>query len=143
MTASDWLRRALLVTAALGAGAVGLGATASSRTDELQSFWSQFRMAALSGDEHRVALLTRFPLQVKGVTDDEVRTVGRAGFAKTWVAVLKGDTGQAAEPLSEQSLIRRTPHWPGNPADVEQCLMTICFSKTPAGWRLTRVYVGD
>ena len=143
MIVFDRLRRVLLVTAALGAGALGLGATASSRADELQGFWSQFRTAALSGDAHRVELLTRFPLQVKGVTDDEVRAVDRAGFAKTWAAVLRGDTGQAVEPVSERSLIQRTPRWLGNPADVEHCLATMCFSKTSAGWRLTRVYVGD
>ena len=143
MTGFDRLARSLLVTAALGAGAMGFGGTASSRPDELQSFWSQFRTAALSGDEHRVELLTRFPLQVKGVTDDEVRAVGRAAFAKTWAAVLKGDTGQAAEPVSERSLIQKTPRWPGKAADGDHCLATICFSNTPEGWRLTRVYTSE
>ena len=143
MIGADRVWRALLVAVALGTGAMTLGARAPSRADELQSFWSQFRTAALSGDEHRVEALTRFPLQTKGVTDDEVRTVSRARFTKAWAAVLKGDAGQAAEPASERSLIQKTTRWPGNPADTEQCLATICFSKTTAGWRLSRVYIAD
>ena len=142
-TKQDRLWRVRLVTAAMGAGVLGLAAVAPSRADDLQSFWSQFRMAALSGDEHRIEALTRFPVQAMGVTDDEVRTVGRAGFAKTWAAVLKADTGQVAAPASERSLIEKTLRWPGKPADAEQCLATICFARTAAGWRLVKVYVGD
>jgi hypothetical protein len=57
--------------------------------DSAQTFWASFRQAALANDISKVASMTRFPFELRGVSDsDPVQRLSRGQFPDAWKRLL-------------------------------------------------------
>jgi hypothetical protein len=114
-------------------------------TKDFRTFWDAFRNAVLHDDSARAADLTKFPLEVRGETDDEPPThVGREQFDATLHKLLMQDSGARPEGetvgrfLAREDAVDSSSLEPdGNAARVGDFV----FERGPKGWQLVRVYL--
>jgi hypothetical protein len=110
-----------------------------------QSYWSEFRVAAISGDTDKVAAMTEFPFETKGETDsDPVVKHSRQAFLRLWSKLLASDAGEL-KPTSMRQLIDRTTAVPEKSikGGAQARVGNFLFLKRQVGWRFTRAYLGD
>jgi hypothetical protein len=77
---------------------------------QLQSFWSEFRSAVLSNDQHKIIQMTRFPFRTRGTLDtDPTKAYDRKAFAAIFNQLLDEDAGTGPNPKPMRDLVRETP----------------------------------
>lgn len=119
----------------------------AAQAQEAAVFWRSFRQAVLHGQRKQLLAMTRLPLLVQGVTDDQApRRVGKTKLASTLAALLKQEVYpvHAADdrPHTLSALIEATPdllpsHWT-TPQQLR--IESLAFAKGPSGWKLVTVY---
>lgn len=116
-------------------------------------FWTHFREAALAGDYAGLAKRTRFPLQSRGMMDEQpVVTYTEAEFEKLFGLFLKTPTGLNANNFDETQLdyIKANPtlkfsetKLPMMQGNKTAAVTSMEFENTPQGWKLTFLYLTD
>ncbi len=119
----------------------------AAQAQEAASFWRTFRQALLQGQRKPLEAMTRLPLVVKGVTDDQApRRVGKSQLTSTLAALLNQQVypahGEDDRPQSLRQLLEATPtllpqHWT-TPQQLR--VESLAFSKGKTGWKLVTVY---
>jgi hypothetical protein len=126
-------------------GAVCRAARANSKG--LQSFWNQFRHAALTGDYDQIAATVRFPLTVADLVDESSqRHVGRASFDKTFQRFLASDAGTDVTETSMHDFIARTPCLADeelNAAGDSAQVARMVFVHSGSRWLLSEIFLSD
>lgn len=114
---------------------------------EAQLFWRNFRQALLEGHKQKLASMTRLPLVVRGLTDDQPsRRVGKSKLVSTLKTVLAQEVypthaaNDSPQPL--RKLVEMTPVWqPMHWSSAKQVrLESLAFAKDASGWKLVTVY---
>lgn len=131
-----------------GAVTTASGKQASAdQVREAAQFWRDFRQALLKGNGQQLERMTRLPLVVKGVTDDQApRRVGKGKLTATLNTLLGQEIYPAhavtdrAQPL--RHIVENTPelqprHW-SSPQQVR--VESLAFAKDKSGWKLVTVY---
>lgn len=135
------MSRALLLPLLIAAASC-VDATNAGGATTFQTFWSEFRTAALSKDAGRVAALTQFPFKTKGTLDSgPVRTYDAEAFRALLPKLLETDSGLSAEPETMLRYIEKktTASADGDSARVG----SFRFEKTGGKWRFTQAYVEE
>jgi hypothetical protein len=119
----------------------------ATQAREAALYWRNFRQALLQGQNQLLVGMTRLPLVVKGVTDDQApRRVGQGKLGKTLAELLKQEVypvhATDDRPQSLRHLIEATPellprHWT-TPQQLR--VENLAFAKGKTGWKLVTVY---
>ena len=119
----------------------------AAQAREAALYWRNFRQALLQGQSQLLVGMTRLPLVVKGVTDDQApRRVGQGKLGKTLAELLKQEVYpvHAADdrPQTLRQLVESTPellpkHWT-TPQQLR--VESLAFAKGKSGWKLVTVY---
>lgn len=120
---------------------------------DFPSFWTKFREAAVAGDFPRLAKHTRFPLQTRGMMDEQpVVTYAENEFEKLFGLFLKTPTGLNANNFDETQLdyIKANPtltfsenKLPIMHDNKTAAVVSMEFENTAEGWKLTFLYLTD
>jgi hypothetical protein len=124
--------------------------SASESNTSAQSFWTSFRQAVSEGSRTKAAQLTRFPLEVRGVSDDDpVVKCDRACFDSTYeklvnqkVYLPKGDDvveKTMRQLILDQPTLRKADQSGQSSFRFQQ----FQFELTTAGWRLVTAYLEE
>ncbi|BBA34877.1 hypothetical protein sS8_2933 [Methylocaldum marinum] len=127
------------------------GACAAEVPDpELQAFWTQFRQAVLARNKNKVAAMTQFPFEVRGVVDSSpVKHYNRKGFFDIYerLMVQRTDILSGNQFISKSmiELIEENPEIP--PKDVltenQMRFEDFVFERVRGRWRFTRAYLEE
>lgn len=119
----------------------------AAQAREAALYWRQFRQALLQGQNQLLVGMTRLPLVVKGVTDEQApRRVGQGKLRKTLAELLKQEVypvhATDDRPQTLRHLIEATPellprHWT-TPQQLR--VENLAFAKGKTGWKLVTVY---
>jgi hypothetical protein len=116
--------------------ATGFAHSRPLHSQDFDDFWRVFRKTALEKDWRKLAVMTRFPLTVKGILDrDPVRLVDKREFANVFDEFLRQGVFSENEELE---FIRKTTAIPkqiGESLD-ERRVGDMVFKKTDRGWLL-------
>lgn len=120
---------------------------------DFATFWTKFREAAVAGNFAEVAKRTRFPLQTRGMMDEQpVVTYAENEFEKLFGLFLKTPTGLNANNFDETQLdyIKANPiltfsesKLPMMHDNKTAAVVSMEFENTAEGWKLTFLYVTD
>lgn len=115
---------------------------------DFQLFWQEFREASLADDYATLASLTKFPLQVKGLSDGQLAASYNANeFRKIFPQLLTQVVYQYQDGnLTETTLkkiIRKKEKITASPKETEIRVDQIKFKLIDGKWFLTRAYLGQ
>jgi hypothetical protein len=86
---------------------LGCSNPAPEPAPSFETFWMEFRTAALARDAARIVPLTRFPFETKGVLDDAAKQNDETAFRALFPRLLEQDVGLSAEPESMLNYMQR------------------------------------
>ncbi|HWV16529.1 MAG TPA: hypothetical protein VN030_13940 [Cellvibrio sp.] len=122
--------------------------SAPLKHSDFQLFWQEFREASLADDYATLASLTKFPLQVKGLSDEPLAANYKANeFKKIFPQLLTQVVYQYQDgKLTETTLkevIRKKEKIAASPKETEIRVDQIKFKLIDGKWFLTRAYIGQ
>jgi hypothetical protein len=129
---------------------VTVAASAGGTQQEENAFWRDFRNAVLTGNNAQLVSMTRFPLTVRGVSDnDPVKHVGKKAFPGVFrrilvqpVTIVSGDnfvTETMLEILQKKEQLQPRDYLTREQIRVEQLL----FQRINGRWLLTTAYLEE
>jgi hypothetical protein len=129
---------------------VTVAGSAEGTQQEGNVFWRDFRNAILTENNAQLVSMTRFPLTVRGVSDnDTVKHVGKKAFPGVFrrilaqpVTVVSGDnfvTTTMLEILLKKGQLQPRDYLTGEQIRVEQLL----FHRINGRWLLTTAYLEE
>lgn len=130
----------------LGLGfALGMATCTLAAERTAQEAWSAFRDFVLRDNEKAILAMTRFPLPVKGDSDDAPsRTCGPDEFNALFAQMLESDSGMSASPLPLRQHIKQhptlSPHELGANGSGFR-VSGMVFEQVRGQWTLTTVYL--
>ena len=114
---------------------------------DFQSFWSVFREAVLAGNKSRVADLTQFPFQTRGILDsDPIRNHDRIMFVRLFDRLLAQDPGLSPQSETMRALVKRTKTVNGkvlNDGGATARIGTFVFQRNHGEWYFTLAYIEE
>jgi len=115
--------------------------------EQFQTFWIEFRAAVARNDAEKLASLTAFPFQTRGVGDAfPAQTHDRASFLRILDRLLAQDAGMRAGPETMRQFIERSPSVTERNLGAEgrsARMGTFEFTQSDGKWRFTRAFLEE